>query len=238
MNLKYFFLLFTLLFSSFGFADISKMKSDEFLEKTGYLIFNEHLQKEVSNYSDANLTQLGKKRLNIVFEDENIKETSHKIINNSLNSLDIETILSFYKTSVGQKLQISLKNSKTSFKNIFEFKKSIDEKKVDVKRVQLINEIAKNINTEQTYYKSASFVINFLDKYAKEPMDNGYKNFMQKMAKSASHIYSIPSLHLIYKDLDESELRKLLDYSQSEAGKREIDFQRKLMSELMNQSLK
>jgi len=112
MNLKYFFLLFYLLFSSFGFADISKMKSDEFLEKTGYLIFNEHLQKEVSNYSDANLTQLGKKRLNIVFEDKNIKETSHKIINNSLNSSDIETILSFYKTSAGQKLQISLKKLK------------------------------------------------------------------------------------------------------------------------------
>jgi hypothetical protein len=238
MNLKYFFLLFTLLFSSFGFADISKMKSDEFLEKTGYIKFSEQLKKEVVSYSDANLTQVGKKQLDKIFSHENIKATSYKIINTSLTNSDTEEILQFYNTSILKKIQLNLQKKTPSFEEIIMFKKSIDEKKVDVKRVQLINEIAKNINTEQTYYKSASFVINFLDKYAKEPMDNGYKNFMQKMAKSASHIYSTPSLHLIYKDLDESELRQLLDYSQSEVGKREMDFQRKLMSELMNQSLK
>jgi len=238
MNLKYFFLLFTLLFSSFGFADISKMKSDEFLEKTGYIKFSEQLKKEVVSYSDANLTQVGKKQLDKIFSHENIKATSYKIINTSLTNSDTEEILQFYNTSILKKIQINLQKKTPSFEEIIMFKKSIDEKKIDVKRVQLINEIAKNINTEQTYYKSASFVINFLDKYAKEPMDKGYKNFMQKMAKSASHIYSTPSLHLIYKDLDESELRQLLDYSQSEVGKREMDFQRKLMSELMNQSLK
>ncbi|KIM03766.1 MAG: hypothetical protein KN64_11090 [Sulfurovum sp. AS07-7] len=238
MNLKYFFLLFTLLFSSFGFADISKMKSDEFLEKTGYIKFSEQLKKEVVSYSDANLTQVGKKQLDKIFSHENIKATSCKIINTSLTNSDTEEILQFYNTSILKKIQLNLQKKTPSFEEIIMFKKSIDEKKVDVKRVQLINEIAKNINTEQTYYKSASFVINFLDKYAKEPMDKGYKNFMQKMAKSASHIYSTPSLHLIYKDLDDIELRQLLDYSQSEVGKREMDFQRKLMSELMNQSLK
>lgn len=238
MNLKYFFLLFTLLFSSFAFADISKMKSDEFLEKTGYIKFSEQLKKEVVSYSDANLTQVGKKQLDKIFSHENIKATSYKIINTSLTNSDTEEILQFYNTSILKKIQINLQKKTPSFEEIIMFKKSIDEKKIDVKRVQLINEIAKNINTEQTYYKSASFVINFLDKYAKEPMDNGYKNFMQKMAKSASHLYSTPSLHLIYKDLDEVELRQLLDYSQSEVGKREMDFQRKLMSELMNQSLK
>lgn len=242
-------LLAVSLLSSGLFAKADKALVDQYMDVSGAKITIESMAEQISAGIQQSSQMYGKsvdpKEIQFIkkaFNGDESIDIVESYLQKHFHDRALKSIIAYYQSPLGEKVtQAGIDaTSPTAQADMLHFMADLSSNPPSAKRVAIIKSFIAELDLSAMAEDMLAEMMHFLNEEFKmsEKISDTQMNQLTSMMDGAIQQQVFISSLYTYRDIEESELQKVIDFYKTEAGKEELQVVQKAMSEMLKSGFK